>query len=83
MYDLDVTSMFFFKIQMLCFAVPMGKECIRTCVNEEIVDPAVPPGFGSLAPFILKKMDVGVCEPESADMDAKCDIGDKAKVTIW
>lgn len=54
---------------------------MRTCLKEEMVDPAVPPGFGSLTPFVLKKMDEGVCEPQSVEMDVDCDIDDKAKLT--
>lgn len=36
----------------------MGTELVRTCIKEENMDiPSIPPGFESLAPFILKKVE--------------------------
>ena len=36
----------------------MGTELVRTCIKEENMDiPSIPPGFESIAPFTLKKVE--------------------------
>ncbi|XP_057961153.1 putative lysine-specific demethylase JMJ16 [Malania oleifera] len=71
----------------------MGMEPVGACPKEEDIEiPAVPPGFESLAPFYLKRVDdskdmiscsasTSASESQSVHMENERDINDAAKVT--